>query len=131
MVTRMVFIWVLGLLTLVPYSIYYLLFSAQRDEYAFYIVLPLFWIFGYWGVVGPVLSAIKLRRVFRALELAASPEQRKQILHSQESREVAIEMIAAENRIPKFLAKKLYDYAVKRFSEQNNTVAHKSIPGDQ
>jgi hypothetical protein len=33
-----------------------MLFQAERSEYAFYIVLPLFWAFGFWGVVGTLLA---------------------------------------------------------------------------
>ena len=36
-----------------------LLFQAQPDEYAFLIVFPLFWIFGFWGVVGPLFAAVR------------------------------------------------------------------------
>ena len=50
-------LWVAGLVTIVPYGTYYLLFHAERDQYALLITLVLFWIFGYWGVVGPVLGA--------------------------------------------------------------------------
>jgi hypothetical protein len=32
------------------------LFQVGRNEYAFYIVLPLFWVFGFWGVVGTLLA---------------------------------------------------------------------------
>ena len=117
MIKRITILWILGLVTLVPYGIYYLLFHAQRDEYALLITLVLFWIFGFWGVVGPIISAIKIRRVFRAIELAQSPAKLREIVHSQESRDLAVEMIASENRIPKFLAQKVYNMALKKLSE--------------
>ena len=82
MIRRVAILWVLGLLTIVPYGIYHLLFYAQRDEYALLIMLALFWIFGFWGVVGPILSVIKIRRVFRAIEMAQSKERLKEILNS-------------------------------------------------
>ena len=96
MIIRITILWVLGLLTIVPYSIYHLLFYAQRDEYALLITLVLFWIFGFWGVVGPILSAIKIRRVFKAIEMAQSKEKLKEILKSTEAQDVAIGLIASE-----------------------------------
>ncbi len=118
MIIRITILWILGLLTIVPYGIYHLLFYAQRDEYALLITLVLFWIFGFWGLVTPILAAIKIRRVFRALEMAKSREQLGEILHSQDSQDVAIELIASENRIPKFLAKKVYFWGLKKFQER-------------
>lgn len=35
-----------GLLTVVPYGTYHLLFRAERDDYAFLIALVLFWVLG-------------------------------------------------------------------------------------
>jgi hypothetical protein len=102
---------------MVPYGIYYLLFHAQRDQYALLITLILFWIFGFWGVVGPIISAVKIRRVFKALEMIRSAEELRNHLQSPDSRDVAIDLIASENRIPRFLAKRIYNLLVKRFSE--------------
>lgn len=45
-------LWVVGLLTLVPYGTYYLLVHASADQYALLITLVLFWIFSYWGLLG-------------------------------------------------------------------------------
>jgi hypothetical protein len=118
MIRRVTILWVLGLLTIVPCGIYYLLFYAQRDEYVFLITAVLFWIFGFWGVVGPILSAIKIRRVFRAIEMAQSKERLKEILNSQEAQDVAIDLIASENRIPRFLVKKLFSVVINKLSNK-------------
>jgi hypothetical protein len=120
MIIKIAILWVLGLVTIVPYSIYYLLYHAQRNEYALLITFVLFWIFGFWGVVGPILAAIKVRRVFRALETARSKEQLEQILKSTEAQDAAVDLIASENHIPKFLAKKLYSAAIKRLTVKGN-----------
>ena len=121
MLRNVTLLWVLGLVTIVPAGIYHLLFTAGRDEYAFLITIVLFWIFGFWGVVGPLLSASKVRQVFKAIELAADGDQLKRILQSGEAEEVAIDLIAAENRIPKFLARKIFRYAIRRFAEARET----------
>ena len=103
MLTRTVAIWVVGLFTLVPAATYYLFFHASRDQYALLITLVLFWIFGFWGVAGPVLAAVKVRRVFRALEAAKSREELLHIVRSPDARDAAIDFIASENHIPRFL----------------------------
>ena len=115
MLARAIVIWVAGLLTLVPYGTYYLLFEAQREQYAFLIILVLFWIFGFWGVVGPILAAIKVRRVFRALEQATSREELLAQVRSPDTQAVAIDLIASENHIPRFLAARVLKLLVDRF----------------
>jgi hypothetical protein len=101
-------IWLAGLLTVVPYATYHLLFRAQRDEYAFLITFVLFWVFGFWGVVGPLITAIKVRRVFRAIEQSKSRAEVEGILRSPETRELAIDFIATEHKIPRFVARRVY-----------------------
>ena len=61
MVAKAAILWAVGLFTLVPWAVWYLFFHATRDQYALFIVLPLFWVFGYWGVAGPLIGAIKVR----------------------------------------------------------------------
>jgi hypothetical protein len=129
MIIKITILWVLGLLTVVPYSIYYLLYYAQRNEYALLITLVLFWVFGFWGVVGPIITVVKVRRVFRALEMAQSKEKIEEILKSTEAQDVAIDLIASENHIPKFLAKKIYFAALRKLSvKQNSPIPYKAPP---
>jgi len=129
MIIRITILWILGLITIVPYAIYHLLYYAQRNEYALLITLVLFWMFGFWGVVGPILTAIKIRRVFRALETAQSKEKLEEILKSTEAQEAAIDLIVSENRIPKFLAKKLFFAAIRKLSVKENSPApYKTSP---
>ena len=113
MVTWTAAIWVVGLFTLVPAGTYYLFVHASRDQYALLITLVLFWIFGFWGVAGPVLAAVKVRRVFRALEAAPSREELLQIVRSPDTRDTAIDFIASENHIPRFLAARVYALLVR------------------
>jgi uncharacterized membrane protein len=121
MVIRIVLLWVLGLVTIVPFGVYYLLYYAHREEYAFLITIVLFWVFGFWGVVSPILVILKTRHVLRALEMAQSGEEFKKVLLSQDSQDVAIRFIASENHIPKFLAKKIYNRVVKGFSKTEDS----------
>lgn len=129
MVIRIVLLWVLGLVTIVPTGIYYLFYYARRDEYAFLITIVLFWVFGFWGVVSPILVILKTRHVLRALEMAQSGEEFKKVLLSQDSQDVAIRLIASENRIPKFLARKIYNRVVKGFSNLEDLPNKVNEPG--
>jgi len=129
MVIRIALLWVLGLVTIVPTGIYYLFYYARRDEYAFLITIVLFWVFGFWGVVSPILVILKTRHVLRALEMAQSGEEFKKVLLSQDSQDVAIRLIASENRIPKFLARKIYNRVVKGFSSVEDLPNKVNEPG--
>jgi hypothetical protein len=119
-----VLLWVIGLLTVVPFGTYYLLFHAQRDEYALLITLVLFWIFGFWGVVGPLLGAIKAHRVFRAIEAAHSQGKLMEALRSRETQDVAIDLIASENHIPRFLAAWVYRLILNKLSASGGAVGN-------
>ena len=116
MLKRATLLWVLGLLTLVPYGTYYLLFEAPREQYALLVVGLLFWIFGYWGLVGPLLAALKVRAVFKAIELARSKDDLLKVPQSPDARDTAIDMIALDNHIPRFLAARVYALLVQRLA---------------
>jgi hypothetical protein len=113
-----VIVWVVGLLTFVPYGTYYLLFEAPRDQYAILITSILFWILGYWSLAGPILMAIKVRRVFRAIESAASQGQLLEALKSPDAKDIAIDLIATENHIPRFLASRVYALLMGRLFQR-------------
>ena len=123
MLAKAIVVWMVGLLTIVPYGTYYLLFEAQRDQYAFLITLVLFWIFGFWGVLGPILAAIKVRRVFQAIERAKSKDNLLAQLRSPDSQAVVIDLIASENHIPRFLAAHVVNLLVSRFPPADSSLA--------
>jgi hypothetical protein len=115
---RITVLWVLGIVLLVPYAVYRLLFIAEPDEYPFLIVFPLFWIFGFWGVVGPIFAAVKGHRLIRALERAGSSDALKKAFEDHEGDDVVIELIRTENRIPRWLARKIYYRVRSRFHDR-------------
>jgi hypothetical protein len=117
MIRAAVVTWIVGLATVVPYATYYLLFHAQRDQYALLITLVLFWIFGFWGVVGPILTGVKVRSVFRAIEQAHAQGRLVEALSSEETREVAIDIVATENGIPRFLAGRICRILATRLAD--------------
>ena len=121
MIKRFIILWVVGLLTFVPYGIYYLFFEASRDQYALVSVLVLFWVFGFWGVAGPIISALKIHRVFNVLEKTSSGEELKKLIQSNESQNVVIDLIASENHVPKFIASRIYSLFVKRLSDASKS----------
>lgn len=118
MMVRAGILWALGLVTLVPYGTYYLLFEAPRDEYALLITAILFWIFGYWALASPLIMALKARSVFRAIERAGSRGELAQVLAGAQAKEVAVDLIARENGIPRFLAARVYDMLLARLAKR-------------
>ena len=114
---RIVGLWVLGIVVIVPWAIYRLRVVAQPDEYAFLIVFPLFWVFGFWGVVGPLFAAVKAHRLIRALERAQGSESLKKAFEDHDGDDVLIELIRTENRIPRWLARKIYHRVKPRMME--------------
>ena len=109
-------LWMAGLLTAVPYATYYLLYYAPREEYALLITFVLFWSFGYWGVAGPLIMAVKVRRVFRRLETAQNAASLAASLRDKETEDVMIDFIASENKIPRFIAARLYRLLISGLS---------------
>ena len=109
--TRIFLLWLVGLVTIVPYAGYRLLFEAESDEYAFLIVAPLFWVFGFWGVVGPLVSAQRVRTMMKRLETGRDELARE--VEFNGSKEVIVDLVARENRIPRFVVRKLYDRIVR------------------
>lgn len=122
-ISRAVLVWIIGLATAVPYATYYLFFEATRDEYAALITFVLFWIFGYWGVVGPILSAIKVRAVFRAIEMASEHGRLKQAIKDAETEDMIIDLIATDNGIPRFLAARVYRMFARKMAGRQASAA--------
>jgi hypothetical protein len=117
MVLKAGLLWALGLVTLVPYGTYYLFFEAPRDQYALLITGILFWIFGYWALASPLIMALKVRSVFRAIERAGSRTDLARALTTEHAKDVAVDLIATENGIPRFLAARVHELLIARLSK--------------
>lgn len=130
MFAKALLVWIAGLFTVVPGAVYWLFFHATRDQYAFLIVFPFFWVFGYWGVVGPLLSAVQVRRIMRALENARSKDDVLAVLRDPDAKEAAIEAIASDNGIPRFVAAFLYRTIAKRLAAAPAAAREDSPGGD-
>lgn len=115
---RIVILWLTGVIIIVPYCIYRLLYIAEPDEYAFLIVFPLFWIFGFWGVVGPMVGAFKVHKLIKAIEKAGSYSEVEKAYEENEGKEIVIDLIANENKIPRFMARWLYKKVEPRLREK-------------
>jgi hypothetical protein len=116
-------IWVLGLVTVVPYATYYLLYFASRSEYAALITFILFWIFGFWGIAGPLITFVKVRALFRKLHQAQTAEALIQALHNRDAEKIVIDMIAADNRLPRFVAVRVYRLLMARLAKDRGAKA--------
>lgn len=108
--------WVIGLITWVPYLIFDLVFVARPDRYALLITLILLWVFGFWLLLGPIISAVKIRQLFEVLEAGHDHESFRRIVTSSEGEEAAVEQIASRHALPRIFAKRLYRYARKRYA---------------
>ena len=64
------------------------------------IRIPVFWIFGFWGVVGPLFAAVKAHRLVKALEAAHDAGSMQRAFEKKEGDEVIIDLVRVENRIP-------------------------------
>ena len=80
-------------------------------------------------MVSPILAIVKIRHVFRAIEMAKSGEEFKKVLLSPDFQDVAIRLIASENHIPKFLARKIYNRVVKGLSKDEERSSSDSLLG--
>lgn len=119
MAKRFFILWIVGLISIVPYGIYYLLFEATRDQYALVSVLVLFWIFGFWGIAGPLISVLKLHNIMRSLEKTRSREDVKKLLQRRDLQDTLIDTIASDNHIPKFIASRVYHKFMTQLSESS------------
>ena len=115
-------IWFAGLLTAVPYAAWHLLFHATLEQYALLITFVLFWIFGYWGVAGPIVTIAAVRSIWRRLAQASGPDERRRLLLSPESHHVAVDIIASETRLPRFIARRVYDMLLRKLDHRDAQV---------
>ena len=67
------------------------------------------------GVTVPIAAGRP--RTLRAIESAKSRDEFRHAIRSPEMRDVAIEMIAADNGIPRFLAARVYTLLVGRLAK--------------
>lgn len=116
MILRAALVWLLGLVTLVPWAAHRLVVHAGRDEYAFLVTLILFWIFGFWSLAGPLIGLVKARAVYRAILRASDEGAVLEALRRHDTRDVVVDAIASDNGIPRFLAARVYDRLLARLS---------------
>jgi hypothetical protein len=105
---RVLALWVVGALLIVPYAVHQLLYHAQRDQYALLIVVPLFWLFGFWGVVGPLLAIARIRKLMRAVTSAKDRESVRLAFERNEGEQVIVDLLARELKLPERLARMVY-----------------------
>ncbi|WP_404400601.1 hypothetical protein [Pelagibacterium halotolerans] len=105
---RAFLIWVVGLFTLVPYALWYLLFEAERSHYPFLITFIFAWVTGYYSVVLPMIAAWRVRKFFRFIQSASSADEIRKKFATPENREAFIVSIARENGVPLFLARRIF-----------------------
>lgn len=121
MLLRAILLWVAGLLTIVPWSLWYLFCQAEPTQYAWLILLILFWVFGYWSVAGPIIAILKVRAIYRTIVELKAQGDLLAALRRQETEEIVVDLIARQNRIPRFLATRVYRLLVRHFATEART----------
>ena len=111
--------WILGLVLGIPYCLYYLAFEAAREQYALLITLILFWIFGYWAIAGPVITLVTVYRIKRTLDTMNGADFKALVL-SEDGRESAVELVASDNGLPRFIARRVVDRIHRDLASQDN-----------
>jgi hypothetical protein len=111
MMKKFLIIWLAGMLTLVPYSGWHLLFYAPKEQYPFLIAFILFWFFGYWSLAGPLITIIKLRSLYKKFE---TDGDRKALLLNPDTHSAAVDIIASEVKIPRLIIKRIYPLLIKK-----------------
>jgi len=117
MIFRVTLLWIIGIILIVPYAVYHLLWHAQRDEYAFLIVISLFWIFGFWGVVGPLIAASRIHKLMKSLDGVKNKRELQEVYDRNEGKEAVVDLISTENHIPRFLVRKFYTRIERKLRE--------------
>ncbi len=106
-------IYLAGIAVLLPSSAWMLL-VADTEHVALWLVLPCAWVFGFFSVVTPLLTAYW---IYRALRLARDPSalvERLRGVPDGALRERAIALLAGEMRVPRMLVRRLYERAEPR-----------------
>lgn len=118
---KFIAIWVVGLVTVVPAAIYYLLFKAETSQLPLVLFIG-FWVFGFWAFFIPIYKFLRVRKMYRAI---SSKEDLQAFVANGETREVAIDTIIRESGMPKFLAEKAYDLVGAKVASNAESIAFK------
>lgn len=118
---KLFLIWLVVLLTLVPYASYYLLFKAEMSQYPILIIFILFWIFGYWAILSPLMSAYKVRRLIKQLQSVKSMAHLKELFEQSDTEDSVIQTIATENGITEFIARRVFNALKEQLFRDNNS----------
>lgn len=115
--SAVVIVWVLGLFTVVPLCVWLLLTQGDRDNAALLIVLPLFWLFGYFPTIMPIVTVLRIRRWMRLLDDPQRLLDALRELPDGAGEAECIRLIARENRVPQFVVRWLYRRVAPRLRE--------------
>ncbi len=115
---RVMALWIVGLVTIIPFCVYRLFWVAEPVEYPFLIVVPLVWVFGFWPVAGPLVLVWRIGGFMKRIQKAQNIGDLKEAYEKHDGRDLVIEVVARESGIPRFIAEKIYDKVVERLKEQ-------------
>ena len=88
--------------------------------WAVIVMFPIFWIFGFWGVVGPAIGAWRVHKLMNALEHIKDRQQLIEAYERHEGKEIIVDLIASDTGLPKFIARRFYDRVVSQLIERQS-----------
>lgn len=116
---KLVLIWILGMVTLVPATIYHMIFVAESLSFlAFGFVF--FWVFGYWSVFVPMFKLYRVRKLYKKV---STREDFLEFVKNGESKEVVVTSLSNDSGIPEFILERIYDKFIQHVDKSNFTLA--------
>lgn len=118
-------IYVIGCLILCGYAAYFLFLKADSaGDYALWIVLPLAWVFCYFPIATPIITALRFKQLFNTLQDAQDIKQA--IDDADISDEEVIELIKTHTNLPEPILNHVYPKLkqafVQRIAEEKQQV---------
>jgi high-affinity K+ transport system ATPase subunit B len=95
--------YLLGLLTIVPYSLWHVLHNAPREQYAVWLFVAIWWTFLFPPTIGALLTAVTVMRVMRNINRHRTLTTL--IRASGLTGDDLIALVARNIAIPKFVAR--------------------------
>jgi len=112
---KLVLVWILGMVTLVPATIYHMLFIAESLSFwAFGFVF--FWVFGYWSCFVPLYKLYRVRKLYKTV---STREDFLEFVKNGESREVAVTSLSDNSGIPEFIMERIYDKFIQHIDKSS------------
>lgn len=96
--------------------------QINSDNAALWIILPLFWMFAYYPLVGVFVFISKSRAVMRTLQTMQEQTKQRKLTTPEEQQQLEdyfVTLAAKENGLPEFLLRKLVKKAIAKMIKES------------